>query len=251
LRADGSTNRYSVQKYSNTTEIQMKCINRLLSLVVATACVVALAHVGAAFAQDKNSGFLRDYTRLQAGKDSKGQEIRSWVSPKLTPANYNAIMVDPIIFYPEPQPSQQVSAAELQKMLAYANDALKQSLGNRFNMVDHAGPGVVRISVAFTSVAAKEEGLKPYQLVPLAFVATMAKRSSEGGAPQRAFIVVESQATDSTTGDLLGSRVKVGTGEGLAKTAEAKVITLEVVKPILDELAQNAFTELPKYVKGK
>ena len=229
----------------------MEGIKRCFSFAVAVVCVVALANAGAAIAQERNSGFLRDYTRLQPGKDSKGQDIRTWVSPKLTPDNYNALMLDPIVFYPEPRPSEQVSAVELQKMLAYANDVLKQSLGNRFNMVDHAGPGVVRLSIAFTSVAAKEEGLQPYQLVPIAFIATMAKRTADGGAPQRAFLVAEAQATDSTTGELLGSRVKVATGEGLAKAAGTATITLQTVKPILDELAQNAFAELPKYVKGK
>lgn len=229
----------------------MKTMNRSGLLVGAVTCVVALACVSTAVAQDRDSGFLRDYTRLEAGKDSKGVPIRNWVSAKFTPANYNALLLDPIVFYPEPQPSEKVSAAELQRMLAYANEVHKQAVSKRFNLVDRPGPGVVRLRIALTSVAAKEEGLKPYQLVPLAFLATMASRAAKGGAPQRALIIVEAEATDSTTGELLASRVRVGTGERLAKEANVDVVTLAAVKPILDELAEDAFEELPTYLKGR
>ena len=229
----------------------MKSMNRWTLLAGAAAWVIALAHAGAALAAETDSGFLRDYSSLKESKDTAGKTIRGWVSPKFTPANYNAILVDPLVFYPEPRPSERVSAEALQQMLAYANDLLKQSLGKRFKVVDGAGPGVVRLRVAFTSVAAKGEGLKPYQLVPIAFVATMAKRAAAGGAPQRAAIVAEVEATDSATGELLGMRVRVGTGERLAKFGEKDPVTLETVKPLLDEMAGQAFPELQKYVKAR
>jgi len=59
------------------------------------------------------------------------------------------------------------------------------------------------------------------------------------------------EATDSTTGELLGMRVRMGTGEKLAKFGEKDPVTLEAVKPLLDNLAGQAFPELGKYVKAK
>jgi len=215
------------------------------------ACMVALMVSGTAIAQDAQSGFLRDYSNLANAKDSEGKPIRIWASAKFTPARYNAVLLDPVIFYPEPRPSPQVSAAELQNMVAYLNSALKQSLGKRFALTDRAGPGVVRIRIAVTGVAAKGEGLKPYQVTPVAFLATMAMQQAEGGAPQKAALVVESEASDSVTGELLSTRLRAATGERLARASKVEVITLEAVKPILDELAENAFVELPKYVKSK
>jgi hypothetical protein len=215
--------------------------------------VGAMLGAGAAanvFAQG-DSGFLRDYSNLRETKDTAGKTIRAWVSPKFTPDKFNAILLDPIVFYPEPKPSKQVSAEELQKMLAYSNDVLKQNLGKRFNVVNQAGPGVVRIRIAFTSVARKGEGLKPYQYVPIAFVATMAKRAATGGEPQRAFIILEVEATDSGSGELLGARVRVGTGENLKPLGDKDVLTLDLVKPLLDQMAGQAFPELQKYVKAK
>ncbi len=218
------------------------------------AALLAMGAAGSAIAQEKNSGFLREYDRLKEGKDGKGMTIRSWVSPKLTPASYHSIMLDPLIFHPEPRPSEKVNAQVLQQMLKYANDTLRQSMGKRFEVVDRPGPGVLRIRAAFSSVAAEGEGLKPYQYVPFAFVATMASRAATG-TPQRAAIIVEVEGTDSASGELLAMRVKAGTGERLkeaAKKAEDQtVITLDNVKPLLDEMAAGALPELEKLVKAK
>jgi hypothetical protein len=217
----------------------------------AAAWAVALAHAGVALAQEKDSGFLRDYARLQETQDAAGKTIRAWASPKFAPANYNAIMLDPLIFYPEPRPTERVSAGALNDILKYTNDVLKRSLGARFKVVDGAGPGVARIRAAFSSVGSKEEGLKPYQYIPLAFIVTSASRAASG-APQQSFIILEVEVTDSVSGDLLGSRVRVLTGEGIGKAiGEKDPVTLQVVKPVLDEAAKNAFPELSKYVKAK
>ena len=222
--------------------------------IASRASVIVLAlMLGACATQShvvEDSGFLRDYSNLRETKDAQGRTIRAWVSPKLTPANYDAILLDPLVFYPEPRPSPQVSAETLHQMLAYSNDTYKRALSQRFRVVDRAGPGVLRIRVAFCGVAAQAEGLKPYQYVPIALVATMAARAATG-TPQRAFIEVETEGTDSVTGELLGMRVRVGTGERLAQVTGQQVITLDTVKPLLDELAAGAFPELARYVKPK
>ena len=152
------------------------------------------------------------------------------------------------MFYPEPRPSEQVSAEELRKMIGYSNDALKRALSQRFN-VSTCNPGALRLRIAFSGVAVRGEGLKPCQFVPVALVATLAVRAVTGGPPQTAFIVVESEATDSVTGELLGERVRVATGERLP--AGQNVVTLDSLKPLLDALASQAFPELAKYVRPK
>jgi Protein of unknown function (DUF3313) len=217
----------------------------ILLVVILGACAT-----GADVKQTEGSGFLRDYSRLLETKDAQGKAVRVWMSPKLTPANYDAVLVDPLVFYPEPRPNEHVSAETLHQILAYSNDAFRQAVSQRFRVVDRAAPGVLRIRAAFTGVAAQGEGLKPYQYVPIAFVATMAARAATG-TPQRAFIVVEVEGTDSVTGELLAVRARLGTGERLTKVAGQNVITLETVKPLLDELAAATFPELSKHVKPK
>ena len=224
-----------------------KSIARKLGVVL-LAVILGACAIGADVTE--GSGFLRDYSSLQENKDAGGKTIRVWVSPKLTPANYDAILLEPLVFYPEPRPTEQVSAETLQQILTYSNDTFKRLVSQQFKVVDRAGPGVLRIRAAFSGVAAQGEGLKPYQYVPIAFVATMAARAATG-TPQRAFIVFEVEGTDSVTGELLGQRVRVGTGERLAKVAGQRVITLDTVKPLLDEMEAVAFPELARYVKAK
>jgi hypothetical protein len=216
--------------------------------------IAVIAAAVAGCATDKgaaNSGFLQDYSRLHTAKDTTGKTVRAWVSPKLTPQNYHALLVEPIVFHPEPAPSERVSGDDLRQMLAYSNETLKRSLSQRFEVVDRPGPGVVRLRIAFSGVGAEGEGLKPYQYIPIALVATMATRAATGGAPQRAFIVVEVEGTDSVSGELLGQRVRVGTGERLKGLGSEGPLTLELVKPLLDELAAQSFPELAKYVRPK
>ena len=221
-----------------------------LGVVVVTAAMAAgCASKPPATAEQQ--GFLKDYNKLQTTKDSGGKEIKAWASPKLTPANYHSLLVEPIVFHPAPQPSERVSAGALKEMLDYSNSALRASIGQRFKLVDRPGPGVARMRVAFSGVGAEGEGLKPYQYIPIALVATMASRAATGGAPQRAFIVVEIEGTDSVSGELLAQRVKVGTGERLKNVKSEGPLTLESVKPLLDELAAQAFPELSKYVRTK
>ena len=222
--------------------------NRACGVLLAVA--LGACATGSDVKQSEGSGFLRDYSDLQETKDTLGRTIRVWVSPKLTPANYNAILLDPIFFYPEPRPTEQVSAEALRQIITYSNETFQRTIGQRFRVVDRAGPGVLQIRAALTAVAAQGAGLKPYQYVPIAFVATMAT-SAATGAPQQAVIVFEVEGTDSVTGELLAMRVRVGTGERLARTGGQQVVTLDSVKPLVDELAGVAFPELATHVKPK
>jgi hypothetical protein len=201
--------------------------------------------------QHEASGFLRDYSSLQASKDTQGKTILAWASSKLTRANYNAILLDPLVFYPEPRPSELVSSEELQRILVYSNSLLRHTLAEKFRMVDRAAPGVLRFRAAISAVAAQPSRLRPYEYVPIGFIARLTERAATG-APPEALMVIEVEGTDSLTGELLGQRVRVGTGERLVKVVEGrKVVTLERVMPLLDELAANAFPELDKYVEPK
>lgn len=228
-----------------------KSIIGKISIVLLAATLAACASKGAQQTQ-QNSGFLADYSKLQEVKDATGATVRFWANPKFTPANYNAILLEPLQFYPEPQGTDQVSVEELQRMRAYANEALKRQIGARFKMVDTPTPGAVRIRSALSGVAAEGEGLKPYQYVPTALVITMAKRAATG-TPQRAFIVSETEARDSVSNELLAQKIKVGEGKNvkLQEAAGQQVITLETVQPLIDELAAAALPNLDQFVRRK
>lgn len=105
--------------------------------------------------------------------------------------------------------------------------------------------------MAITGVAGEKEGLKPYQIVPIAFVATMAYRGVEG-TPQEAKLMVESKVADSVSGETLMKGVRVGTGEGLQKNPSGqRVVTLDSVKPIIDRWAKEVAASATTYVRAR
>lgn len=229
-------------------------------LTPAKLCILALAAALAACASpgpktatvEQNSGFLQDYSSLKSAKDALGNPVQTWVSPRLSPGNYNAILLERIVYHPEPRATEQVSAEELGKMRNYANEALRRELGKRFVLVREPRPGAVRLRAAITGIVAQDEGLQAYQYVPIAFVATMARRAVSG-APQRAFIQSESELTDSVTGEVLARRVRIATGESarLNGPSGKQQITLEMVKPLMDELAAGVLPDMEKGVRPK
>lgn len=225
---------------------------RLCALVVAATLTACASPGPDAAAVEQNSGFLRDYSSLQSGKDESGNPVRAWVSPKLSPGNYNAVLLEPFVYFPEPRGTEQVSAEELGKVRAYADEALRRELDKRFVLVREPRPGAVRLRVAISGVVAQDEALKGYQYVPIAFVATMVKRAASG-TPQRAFIQSESELTDSVSGEVLALRVRTATGEkGTLKGFSAgQQIKVEMVKPLIDELAVGVLPDMEKGVSPK
>lgn len=201
--------------------------------------------------QTEYSGFLHDYSNLQQTQDANGQPILRYVNPKLNPQNYSAVMVEPLTMYPKAEPSDQLSQATIDQIRGYGTTCLRQAIASRARVVEVPGPGVVKLQVAITGVASTAQGLKPYQVVPMAFVATMAV-NSVAGAPQQAKLLVEALATDSVSGDVLSKVVRTHTGASLQRVASnMPVITFESVKPIMDEWCDSVSKSVSQYVKPR
>ncbi|ACC75381.1 DUF3313 domain-containing protein [Paraburkholderia phymatum] len=197
------------------------------------------------------SGFLGDYSNLQQTQDAKGETFLRYINPKLTPANYSAVIVEPISMYPKAEPTEQLSQATIDQVRSYATTCLTQSMASKVRVVQAPGPGVLRLQVAITGVASTAEGLKPYQVVPMAFVATMAVNSI-AGAPQQAKLLVEARGTDSVSGDVLAKVVRTHTGEKLGRVASNEpVITFESVKPIMDDWCDTVSKSVSQYIKPR
>lgn len=65
------------------------------------------------------SGFIEDYSNLQQTSDSNGQTFLRYVNPKLAPANYSAVIVEPLVMYPKAEPSDQLSQATIDHVRGY------------------------------------------------------------------------------------------------------------------------------------
>lgn len=206
-----------------------KRIASFLGLALGAALLAACASQPTSVAKDgQYSGFLGDYSGLKETKDAAGETVLRYVSPKLKPGAYQKLIIDPTQYYPAPQPTEQVSATTLEDIRRYMDKDLHDKLGARVTLTSQPGPGVLRLRPAITAAAPQTAGLKPYQYLPIAFVAT-----SVIGRAQEARLNAEFEVVDSVTGERMGASVRQGVG---AKLSGDK-LTLKDVQPLIDRWA--------------
>ncbi|WP_231934054.1 DUF3313 domain-containing protein [Bordetella bronchialis] len=210
--------------------------------------VIALA--GCTTPPPKESGFLgNEYSKMHKMDAPGGGTRLSYLNPRFTPANYKAVLLEPVVYYPEPQPTENVSMETLNQLRTYIDTSLRQKLGSQVRLVDRPGPGVARIRIALTAVGSENEPLAPYQYIPIALVVTGAKAAIEGGRPQEATVAIETSVTDSVTNEVLYAAVRGGTGEEIKKSTEAQGgVRLDSLKPLIDTWTTGASQEIVKYV---
>jgi hypothetical protein len=206
----------------------------MFRFIASSLAIVALgAAPGVATAQD--SGFLKDYSQLQVSKDPLGAERRAWASPEFNGQNYQKVLVEKFVFYPEAQPNDRVSLGALNDILNYIDTSVRKSLGAQLPVTAEPGAGVARLRLAITA-ASVDTSLKPYQLIPVALIFTAAKRAS-GSAQYNVKLAIETEITDSVTGKPLVRVVREAKG---LEVRGDQPLTLKVVQPQIDEWTKAA-----------
>jgi hypothetical protein len=187
-------------------------------------------------------------------KDPKGNTIMRFVSPDLTQEKYNSLLIEPIVYYPEPQTTAQISAEALDKVAAYMTAQFKQDcVAKGINVVDAPGRGIVRVRLAITSVGVKVEGRSAYQYIPQAFVVSAAYRAAAGD-PYQGALRLEIEGTDSVTGERLVVSVRSGVGEALGRArseAKAPMLTVDSVKKVIDDWAEGGSQQVAAWFAKK
>lgn len=120
-------------------------------------------------------------------------------------------------------------------------------MGARVPLVDQAGPGVVRVRVAISSVTAEAAALKAYQYIPLAYLVHKADEAVTG-TTMVSMVFLEAELNDSVTGELLAEAVKRGDG---ATVKEDVQVTAADVTPLIDRWAQLAADLIASRLGGK
>ncbi len=178
-------------------------------LVLAVMVVALGACTPPKAVQDVNpSGFLgADAAKLRPG----GPEGPAWIykNPKADWAAYNKMLLDPVTFWRDPAASNDgISMADRQKLVDYFYQVIYKAMSKHMIMVSKPGPGVMRVSVALTKAVPSRVGLDVISSVVPQAMAISTIRNAVSGKPS--FVgeaAVESKATDSQTGLLLGAWV--------------------------------------------
>lgn len=193
------------------------------------------------------SGYLGDYSQLEPVKGKDGEEIRRWVSPTLKKGEYLKLIVDPIVFYPEPKATKQVSVETLEKIRDYATEALQRELGKSFLLVQQVGPGTARLRVALTGVTTSTEKLSAYEYIPIAAIAA-GVMTAAGERDRVAYMMVEAEVLDSVSGAKLGMGVRKIPGEKLLKN-DKEQLTAAMMKKTIDDASNSARLVMDRVLK--
>lgn len=92
--------------------------------------------------------------------------------------------------------------------------ALKREISNSLSLATKPGPGVIVVRAAITGVSSKTEGLKPYEVVPVALLAAAVSTAS-GIRDQETELATEAQFLDGGSNKVIAQVVRKGTGRPL------------------------------------
>ncbi|KAF0866762.1 DUF3313 domain-containing protein [Pseudomonas sp. LD120] len=210
-----------------------------LALMMGTACLASLAMLGCSSnltQPDEYSGFLQDYSRLKEVKSPSGVEVMRWIDPKLDAGQYRAIYIEPTQFYPQPHATAKIPQSTLSGISQYYDQALRREAVRSLPLAQGPGPGVVVVRAAITAVTRKTEGLKPYEVIPVALVAA-AVSTAAGIRDQQTTLGTEAVFLDGGSGKVIAQVVRKGTGKPLEN--DTQVMKVEDVKNVIDGWAAD------------
>ncbi len=149
----------------------------------------------------KPSGFLRDYAQLATGKEGEAQLV--YVNPQADFGKYTKILIEPVTIWDDAQTAT-IPRDEAQLLADDLDDALRFTLRRNFALVDHPGPGVLRLRSAITEAQASWH--VEDQIASRYDDELRARMPSEPSSETRDFVGragVEGEVLDSLTGERL------------------------------------------------
>lgn len=207
--------------------------------VMGSFCLTSLLLVGCASSltqPGEYSGFLKDYSKLKEARSPSGAPVMRWIDPQLNPNAYSSVFIEPTQLYPKPQATTQIPQSTLQGITTYYDQALKRELGKSLPLASAPGPGVIVVRAAITAVSSKTEGLKPYEVIPIALVAAAVSTAS-GIRDQETDIATEAVFLDGGNNKVVAQVVRKGTGQPLENTSQ--VLKPDDVKAVIDGWATD------------
>lgn len=183
------------------------------------------------------SGFLSDYSQLQPAQSASGVPVMRWVSPDFDLQRYRSVLVEKPVFYPAPTPSEQVSQKTLDEIANYLQQAMQLELAGRLRIVEQSDQDTLVLRTAISAVNLSPEGLKVYEVIPIALVAAAASTAA-GTRDLNTDIYVELEAIDGRNSQPMARVVRKG--HGLQLENDSTQLSLKDIKPALDAWAKDA-----------
>jgi len=230
----------------NTGSIIRVKYKRLRTFFVLASCIVMTACASKTTKEEEFSGFLSDYSQLEKSVSIDETPVRKWISPELKEHNYTKIMLDPVVIYPAPQPTPQLSSEVITSIRTYLNQELRHEIGKNYEIVDEPAEDVIRLRTAITGVKTTPEDLAVYEYIPVGLVLAGVSTAT-GSRDEMVQIYVEAELSDSLSGEKLAAGVKKGFGETIEGSDDQ--VELDNAIPVLNGWVQSSLGFLNTTVK--
>lgn len=193
--------------------------------------------------QSQYSGFLPDYNGLQEVTTPSGEKAMRWIAPGFAPSAYNTVVFNQLEMYPAPKPTERVNMQTLQSLQAYTTTSVKNTLAQKYRVVPSlsaapAGARTLVMHAAITGVSASNEGMKWYEVVPVAAVVGTVSAVT-GHRDQNTELYIEADFVDAASGLPVVKVVRKVFGKTLENDSQA--ITADdfkaAIKSVTDDLA--------------
>ncbi len=185
---------------------------------------------------EKYSGFLSDYSGLNEAESVSGAPVLRWVSPTFESKNYDNVVLEPIVFYPDIMPTEQIDRNKLNDILSYANETLSVEMKKKLPVVDKAGPRSLIFRSAITAVETNQQNLQFYEVMPVS-VLIAGTQMVTGYRTLDTTFYFEAQVIDAKTMKPMITVVRKGAGETLSNSHQQ--LTVREVKAIIDNLISD------------
>lgn len=154
--------------------------------------------------KEQFSGFLSSYDGLQQVTSPSGHPVLRWVAPEFKPSAYDTVVFDRLQWHPAPTPNERVNMQTLQQIQASASDSVHAVLTQKYQVVPNlqavpSGARAMVMRTAITGVTASNEGMRWYEVVPIAAVVGTTQALT-GHRTQDTELYVEAEFVDAASG---------------------------------------------------
>jgi hypothetical protein len=200
----------------NNSECRTRALPLLgLCLLLLSAC--ATTQKVAINQADVNCVFLANECALLT-PGAEDQAGLRYLNPAAQWTQYNKIMLNPVTFWSGS--STRVSPADQQTLVNYLSQQLTLQLGQKFEIVQQPGPGVMKLDAALVDMSSATPMLRTFSMmVPQARALSSLRFLATGSFPFVGGAQVEIKITDSVSGDVLGLAVDRRIGGGAVTNA--------------------------------
>jgi len=169
------------------------------------------------------SGFLSHnyYSQLKPVDIASEQASYRYLSADFKPADYSAVIIDPVIAFPKPEATEQVSLETVRTLQSKMTELLEESFAQVLPVTKTSAPGVLRVQTAISGVNLSNKALAVYQYIPIALVAATINTAA-GGRDQEVKLYIEMQVVDAVSNVVLAAAVREISGNDL-ETAKSKL----------------------------